>query len=58
MIAYFSAQALFRENPADQIAQNMKKKKDKADVPIQKQLIGFTYRLVFAPSLTSDSIGS
>ena len=36
MIAYFSAEALYRENPVDQIAQNMKKKKDKTDAPIQK----------------------
>lgn len=28
MIAYFAAEPIFKENPVDQIAQNMKKKKD------------------------------
>lgn len=29
MIAYLSAEPIYRENPVDQLAQNMKKKKDK-----------------------------
>lgn len=43
----------------DQIAQNMKKKKDnKPDAPIQRELVGYNYKIIFAPSLTSDAIGS
>lgn len=40
------------------MSQNMKKKKDKLDVPAAKEISGYTYRLVFAPSLTSDAINS
>jgi len=37
----------------------MKKKKDgKSEPTPARELVGFTYRLIFAPSLTSDSIGS
>lgn len=59
MIGYFAAEPQYRENPVDQMAQNMKKKKDnKPDAPVQKELIGFNYKIIFGPSLTSDSIGS
>jgi len=55
---YFLAEPIYKENPADQLAQNMKKKKDKPEAPAPKEISGFNYKLVFAPSLTSDSIGS
>ena len=58
MIVYFSAEGIYKQNPVDQLAQNMKKKKDKNDTLPQRQLVGYTYKIVFAPSLTSDSIGS
>ena len=41
------------------MAQNMKKNKGKGEnIPVKKDIIGYTFRLIFAPSLTSDSIGT
>ena len=36
----------------------MKKNKGKNDAPIKREIYGYAYRLIFAPSLTSDAIGS
>ena len=60
MVAYFSAEPLYKESPMDQISQQtMKKNKGKNEAPApKKEIIGYAYRLIFAPSLTSDAIGS
>ena len=43
----------------EQMAQNMKKAKGKGDVPMpQREITGYVFRIIFAPSLTSDAIGS
>ena len=40
----------------DQIPQNIRKKKEKGQLPTEKKPIRFVYRLVIAPSLTSESV--
>lgn len=50
LIAYFSAEPLFKENPADAIPQNKKKKSDKDPPPVP---YGFAYRVIIAPAITS-----
>ena len=37
MVAYFAAEGIYKDNPVDQLAQNMKKKKDnKTDTQPQR----------------------
>lgn len=36
MVAYFVAEGIYKDNPVDQLAQNMKKKKDKNETLPQK----------------------
>jgi hypothetical protein len=54
-VAYFTAEPLFKENPADIIPKDKKKKGEKEPVPIP---YAFTYRLVIAPSISSESLES
>jgi hypothetical protein len=49
-IAYFTAEPLFKENPADAVPQNKKKKGEKEPPRIP---YAFAYRIIFAPSISS-----
>lgn len=59
LVTYFSAEPIYKENAADQMAQNMKKAKGKNEaMNVKREITGYVFRLIFAPSLTSDSIGT
>jgi hypothetical protein len=52
-VAYFSAEPLFKDNPADLVPQGKKKKGEKEPPRIP---YAFAYRLIFAPSISSESL--
>lgn len=54
-VAYFSAEPLFKENPTDAIPKNKKAKGEKEPAPIP---YGFAYRLIIAPSISSETLES
>ena len=53
LICYFQAEPLFKENPADQIPQQQKKKRAEAEKPVP---YAFAYRLVLGPVLCGESV--
>jgi hypothetical protein len=53
LIAYFSAEPLFKENPADAIPQKKKQKGEKEPAPVP---YGFAYRVIIAPAISSESL--
>lgn len=53
LIAYFTAEPLFKENPADLVPQ---KKKTKGEVVPPPVPFAFTYRIVIAPAISSESL--
>ena len=50
-LAYFAAEPLFKETPVDMVPQ-----KKKGERPPPRQPYGFAYRLVIAPSISSDTL--
>lgn len=57
LISYFSAEPLFKDNPMDAVSQNLKKKKEKEKEP-PRVPYAFAYRVIIAPSISSDLLES
>lgn len=62
LIAYFSAEPLYKESPIEQTFKKKKDEKGKGDKDAAKEPVrepyGYAYRLIVAPSINSDSIES
>jgi len=52
-ISYFTAEPLFKDNIADMVPQNKKKKGEKEPPRIP---YAFAYRVIFAPAISSESL--
>lgn len=55
-VAFFSAEPLFKESPTDMIPQNKKKKTEKQAAAPPPVPYAFVYRLIIAPSISSESL--
>jgi hypothetical protein len=53
LLAYFTAEPLFKENPADMIPQKKKQKGEKEPAPVP---YGFAYRVIIAPAISSETL--